>query len=205
MKTLKKWQLFLIVVVAVLGIGIFSGWRMHQSLRPCPVVSHDTINNVVHVVDSIKVIAPYYTTVIKEILVPVPIKLSKEDSLNIFKIYNKLYTDFNIKKVQERKFQDSLLKVIMIDTIQHNEIKAGSFKYELIYPHQTIINSTTINEFNNTLYAGLAAPIKDLNNLYASVLWTTPKYYLQANYSLKDKGFLIGAGLPIWKLKTTKK
>jgi hypothetical protein len=195
---LKKWHFYLIAVAIVLLLGILGGWRLHKTLRPCPVITQDTITLVDTVVHTIEIRVPYYIihtdTIIWEVEIPAQV-----DTAFILK-------DYFAKHVYTREWKDSLLYAVQVDTVSQNKISPQSFSYKILRP-QTIITNTIDNTttYNSYLTVGFTMLLNDPKYWGVKGTLNTSKFYVGVGYHPSVKSFSIDAGIPIIKFRKVSK
>lgn len=147
---------YLAISALVLSLGIFSGWKLHKTLRPCPVITHDTTYVVDTVEFHIRDTVPFYVQRLDTILYHDTIP-RVVDTAAILKDHFALH-------VYDRNWNDTNLIVSIRDTITQNKYLHNDFTYKILRPQEIIINK----EDNSITYGryitlGVGIPIKNVN------------------------------------------
>jgi hypothetical protein len=149
----------IIIAIALLLGGVFY-FGYHQgknsvetTTKTVTVIKYDTI---VHSIPSVPSVTTKYLYVEKhdtiQILIP-----NKVDSAQVIK-------DYYTKIYKERKWEDSLIVIILKDTLFKNKIFNDKIEYKILRPQTIITNTTNINNYNTSIYAGVDFALSKITN-----------------------------------------
>jgi hypothetical protein len=180
--------------VVVLLIGIFIGGCQYGKSRvQCPTITtttqyiHDTINHYIPN-DIYHYNQGKDTIIYRDSLI---YQYHDVDTVAILRDYYALHT-------YNRLWTDTLIRVDLVDVISENKPISNKFKYTLLKPQTSIVNTITPPPiFKNRLYAGLSCPVYGYKDFAVSVQaqYSTPKYLFGAYADPVNK--VIGANFGI--------
>ena len=186
------------IVALLLGVGIWGGWSLHKTYRPCPTITTDTVtihdtttytiydSILVHRIDTIYV--PGDTVVLPPDI----------DTATIIKNYFSVI-DYTWSK------QDTNIKFDLTTRVTQNRPIKYEFSYNLLKPFTTIINEIDNSQiYNRYVYFGLDVPIKNIRYLELEATYNWEKGYLGIGYTPELKSINAKAGVPLIKFKKVK-
>jgi hypothetical protein len=185
-----------LIFLAVLLGGAFGGWQAHKILRPCPIITsdtvtiHDTITYTVY--DSIPVLK------VDTVWVPTPVEIpAVVDTAAILKNYFTVL-DYTWSKA------DTNLTWDLTTRVTQNRPVSYRLDYKILRP-QTIINNVVDNTitYNKYVYAGLGLPITKtpFNSVSIEGIYAFPKGFVGLEYQPITNITSVKAGITIFKFK----
>lgn len=213
-----KHYLIIGAVVLLFGLGFWAGWRSHSVLRPCPVITTDTIlvtdtswhtvkDSLDNVIDSLESNVDYWqhhrdTIKLPGDTIPMPAVI---DTVAILKDYYAIY-----KYGWEKEDSNVLVKDSVI--ITRNTPIWNSLSYKLKKPQQIIINNIDNSiTYQKYIQAGLYIPVynanadtnrfDNLNNTVVELTYTFPRGYLGVGWQPMSNIFGIRAGTTVFKFR----
>ena len=191
---LKKYKIVLIsiIILIILGLSFFGGYRYYGFTHPVTPPTSDTL----YVWDTIFHDIHHYHVRVDTILKPVDVIIPQDvDTALILKDYFAIYK-------YDREWNDSTLEVYLSDTISQNKIMASDFlRYKLLKPQTTIINNiTNVTTYRSYINVGINSDYKFKHSIIG-MTWIGPKYSIGAGYGIQDKTLFLNAGVNIIQLK----
>lgn len=200
----KNWIMVGMAVVILTGI-FFLGysrypvWNPVAISHPDTVLIHDTVPHVI--VDSF----PYY--VIKKdsvkyrdpIWMDSVIQAAKIDTVEMATIFREYYAFHPYDRIWTDP--DSLIKIILNDTITQNRPENNNFTFKLLKPLVIIDNTKTEINYSKYTYLGGSVSIPDSKFSSVGVYGAFPRVFTGISYMPWQKGFQVTAGFKIIKIK----
>jgi len=220
---MSKIQTYLIAgaIIILLGLGFWAGWKSHSALKPCPIITTDTITipdtNWYHLEDSLELniknlkAQVYYwknhrdTIVLPgdSVLIPADV-----DTAAILKDY---YSKYRYGWVEE----NDTIAVSDSVTITQNLPVDHSLSYKFKIPFTTIINNVDNSiSYNNYLQFGVGLPVYkikadstesvNLNNIRLELTYVFNKGYAGIDWQPNTNTIEARLGTTILKFKNKK-
>lgn len=198
----KNWIMLGMAVVILTGI-FFLGysrypvWNPQAISDPDTVLIHDTVPHVI--VDSF----PYYVVRKDSVLYRDPvwmdsvIQAAKIDTTEMAVVFREYYGIH----IYERKWADSLISIIVNDTITQNRPENNNFKYTFLKPISIIDNTKTEINYSKYIYLGGSVSIPDSKFSNFGTYIALPRSFYGLSYMPWQKGVMATAGFKIIKLK----
>lgn len=181
-----------ILALLVLLLTFFLGKNTGKNSVKCPELTTDTIykyDTVTHVIYK-----PYYhikhdTTIIAD---TIPVNIDTAEVIQ----------GFYAKDVFRREWEDSLINIVLYDTISQNQPIASQITYKLLKPTEIINNSVTNKTiYNRYLYGGASINTVDLKLSSLELVMANPRWYGAVGYMPGVKGVNLRAGITIFNFK----
>jgi hypothetical protein len=191
----KKYIIIIVAFISLIAITYISGCQRGKKLKQCPQITSETVyihDTVTHFIYDIY--PAYIEGKEKIIYIDVPAKV---DTALILK-------EYFAQHIFNRKWQDSLLAVNLVDTISQNKPVGNLFSYKILRP-QTIVTNTIDNSVHYTKYLtfGLDLPISNFNFIELEGTYNFNKGYIGLGWTpkLNIKKINIRMGINILKIK----
>lgn len=188
-------MLALMIAFFVFLMGIVCGWKIYPKMRPCPVVTSDTLiirDTVWHtIVDSF----PMYVAGKDSIIYRDSLIYANVDTAQILK-------DWYAIHIYDREWKDTNIVVTMKDFITQNKSVHNVFNYKILRP-QTIIQNNIDNSihYNKYVTLGISVPFKEITHVNLDARYQWSKGYIGTFYSSDLKSFGVSGGVVLFKLK----
>jgi len=198
----KNWimaGMALIILLGVFWLG-YSRYPVWNEIKPGKdsiIYIHDTVPHVI--VDTF----PFYIIRKDSVLYRDPVwmdsviqaaKIDTQEMATIFREYYAFHP-------YERKWADSLISIIVNDTITQNRPENNNFTYKLLKPTTIIDNTKTEIIYSKYIYIGgsVSIPNSEFSNfgLYAAL----PRTLFGVSYMPWQKGVMATVGFKIIKIK----
>ena len=183
-----------ILALVFLGSGFLTGWKLYPIVKPCSVITHDTILVYDTITYTIHDSIPY--VVRDTIFYPKPYEVpSIVDTAAILRDYYAVY-DYTWSR------PDTNLLFNFKTRVTQNKPIGYDFTYKILRPQQ-VINNITDNSitYNRYISLGLDIPIKNVNQIEIEGLYNWDKGYLGVGYTPELKSASIKLGATILKFK----
>mgnify|MGYP001596752611 CR=1 FL=1 len=209
--TMNKTDLIVTGVLAILllVIGGYCGWSLHKTLKPCPVITHDTITIEDpywhNIADSLAGLPP--EEVIKwlpqdTLYIPGDSIPMKVDTAAILKDY------FSVYKYKWEKKTDTLTANLETTVTRNMPIKYD-LKYKINVPFTTVVNSVDNSvAYNSYLQFGLFMPVYKLDKSKVNIqdlglegTYIFPKSYIGASWQPNTQSIMARTGVTLFKFK----
>jgi len=204
-----------LVVVLLFGLGTWTGWSLHKTLRPCPTITTDTVAIQDpywhHIADSLAGLSPIEK--IKwlpqdTLYVPGDTILTPVDTAAILKDYFSVY-------VYNWENDDDTLSVKLKTTVTENKPIAYDLKYKVLPPFTTVINNIDNSlTYHKYLQFGADIPlyryktdsttISPINRVSLELNYVFPKGYAGVGWRPYDNTISARLGTTIFKFKQIK-
>ena len=188
----------------VILAGIWTwGYTRYPVWNPCKeskdsiVYIHDTVPHII--VDSF----PYYVIKKDSVMYRDPewmdsvIQAAKIDTTEMATIFREYYASH----IYERKWTDSLISIIVNDTITQNRPENNNFTYKLLGPVSIIDNTKTEIIYSKYIYIGGSVSIPDSKFTNVGLYGAFPRTLYGVSYMPWQRGIMATAGFKIIKLK----
>jgi hypothetical protein len=194
-------NIIIAVLILVILTGVFfGGWYTHSKVRPCPVLSHDTLyihDTVTHVIhdtitsykikiDSIKYRDQQWMDSV--------LKATKVDTANILREY------YAVKNYM-RNWDDSLITINLHDVISQNAPVDNTLTYKFKKPQQIIQNIDNSIVYSRYIYFGGGFVLNDAKYSNAEILYTYRRGYTGVGYLPFQKYFVVKLGVKVFQFK----
>jgi hypothetical protein len=180
-----------LIVIAVLALAVFSGYKWHEVTHPTEFVT-DTITIVDTLTHTIVKDSISYSETIDTLYVPADTFFVDIDTMAILKDYYARYG-------YSREYKDSLIQVDFYDIVSQNKIVASTFlNYKILRP-QTIITNTYM-DYSRYISIGANSDL-DLEYFNLDLTYTTNNFNYKLLYYPRQKAFGLGISYNILKLK----
>lgn len=192
MKT--KYYIYLAVVIAVLLITFFAGGQYYKSQHPVKV-----INKTELIYDTVTHYVPndiyHYSERIDTVYVPKIVEIPSDiDTAAILVNY---YSKFKY----QRYWNDSLIKIELVDVISQNRVIASNWlKYEILRPQTVNKYTTIVNNYTNYVNLSISSDIL-FEQPEIELRYITKKGSFGAGYIPTTNTFTFNAGVNLFKLK----
>ena len=180
-------------MVLLLLLCGYVGYTVYPKMNQCPEHTLDTLYVYDTIQHNIPDTIPYYI-IKRDTVIYRDTVFTDVDTANILK-------DYFATHIYTREWMDTLLKVILLDTITQNKPQGNTFTYQLLKPQTNVINVTNIYNYTRYVTAGLDVPLKDVRYANVEVLYVAPKWYGGIGYNIYLKTPTLKAGVVIKKLK----
>jgi hypothetical protein len=112
--------------------------------------------------------------------------------------------DYYTKIYKERKWEDSLIVIILKDTLFKNKIFNDKIEYKILRPQTIITNTTNINNYNTSIYAGVDFALSKITNeTQFNINYASKKLDLKFGVEPFNPNykFVMGVGVKIFNFK----
>lgn len=207
-----------VILALLLGIGGWSGWSLHKTLRPCPTITTDTVTiidtNTYNLRDSFRLElsnlqkqVDYWkahrdTIILPGDSIPVPTVV---DTAAILRDYFAVYSYGWSKEDSNILVKDSVI-VTQNTPVWHN------LTYKLNRPFTTVINNVDNSiTYNRYVQAGLSMPVYgydttkvNVQNLTLEGTYVWDKGYIGIGWQPNTQSIMARAGVTLFKFRKIK-
>jgi hypothetical protein len=176
-----------------LGLFFVLGYRTYPKLNPPPEQKIDTIRIYDTVLHEITNDVHHYKTKIDTVIFRDTV-FRDVDTSEILKDYFAFY-------IYDRVWQDSLLTVVIKDTISQNKPIGNLFTYKILRPQEIITNVTNTYVYSRSLYIDFSIDIKKAENVNFGLSYAFSRYLIGIQYNPSLNTFGLKGGVRIAKFR----